>query len=453
MHMVTRLIITSILIIFLMSCFNMVFAEKPVIDVSVSVIGNESIEKITKSVFLSELLDTNKFTVTLRDNIVQLFSEMNLQDLLSMQNVILSKREYPKGSLNVLIYLNNLSVRKEFVEYVRNNISGEYIYANGKYIRVVQGARFRFDGKNYIQDENGMYVKGTDGNYYVPLDFYSKVPHENTYYVLECSLSYVLSLERSDVKKDAFAVSVGVPLVLHKYDPYNNRLLRIEYPSSEILNQFAKSVSLELASRLMGLRRLYGFIDSVKFPRVLIDIGSIDGVKPGLYFGVYDGDNYIAELKVVRTAGDYSECEVTYIKSEVEIEEGFFVAEKKPDFVFPVGVSILYLYHPESFGSIEFEISAKTLNIHREEISALSFGFGYDLSNSEIGSFSVSYFHRIRSSPVYVLTTLKLFENSSSLSVSAIPMVGFNIKFGIFTLRALTAIDFSTFELGGGVSW
>ncbi|ANE40754.1 hypothetical protein JM64_00990 [Fervidobacterium ngatamarikiense] len=453
MDMSSKFVTTSILIILLMSCFNMLFAAKPVIDVSVSVIGNESIEKITKSVFLSELLDTNKFTVTLRDNIVQLFSEMNLQDLLSTQNIILSKREYPKGSLNVLIYLNNLSVRKESVEYVRNSISGEYIYANGKYIRVIQGARFRFDGKNYIQDENGMYVKGTDGNYYIPLDFYSKVPHENTYYVLECYISYVLSLEGSDVKKDAFTVSVAVPLVLHEYDPYNNRLLRIEYPSSKILNQFAKNVSLELASRLIGLRKLYGFVDSVKFPRALIDIGSIDGVKPGLYFGVYDGDNYIAELKVVRTAGDYSECEVTYIKSGAKIEEGFIVAEKNPDFVFPLGVSILYLYSPESFGSIGFELSVKTLNIHREEISALVFGFGYDLSTSEIGSFSVSYSQRILSLPIYALTTLKIFDNTSGQSSSAVPMVGLNTKFGIFTLRALTAIDFSTFELGGGVSW
>jgi len=391
--------------------------------------------------------------VTLRDNIMQLFSEMSLQDLLSTQNVILSKKEYPKGSLNVLIYLNNLSVRKESVEYVRNNISGEYIYANGKYIRVIQGARFKFDGKNYIQDDNGMYVRGNDGKYYIALDFYSKVPHENTYYVLECNISYVLSLEGSDVKKDAFAVSVDVPLVLHKYDPYNNRLLRTEYPASEILNQFAKNVSFELANRLLGLRKLYGFVDSVKFPRALIDIGSIDGVKPGFYFGVYDGDNYIAELKVVRTAGDYSECEVTYIKSGAKIKEGFFVAEKKPDFVFPLGISILYLYHPESFGSIEFELSVKTLNIHREEISALAFGFGYDLSNSEIGSFRVSYFQRIPSLPVYALATLKIFDNTSGETISAIPMVGFNIKFGIFALRALTTIDFSTLELGGGVSW
>ncbi|QIV77746.1 hypothetical protein [Fervidobacterium pennivorans] len=453
MDMVPKLFIRTILVILLMSCFNMVFPEKPVIDVSVNVIGNESIEKITKSVFLSELLDTNKFTVTLRDNIMQLFSEMSLQDLLSTQNVILSKKEYPKGSLNVLIYLNNLSVRKESVEYVRNNISGEYIYANGKYIRVIQGARFKFDGKNYIQDDNGMYVRGNDGKYYIALDFYSKVPHENTYYVLECNISYVLSLEGSDVKKDAFAVSVDVPLVLHKYDPYNNRLLRTEYPASEILNQFAKNVSFELANRLLGLRKLYGFVDSVKFPRALIDIGSIDGVKPGFYFGVYDGDNYIAELKVVRTAGDYSECEVTYIKSGAKIKEGFFVAEKKPDFVFPLGISILYLYHPESFGSIEFELSVKTLNIHREEISALAFGFGYDLSNSEIGSFRVSYFQRIPSLPVYALATLKIFDNTSGETISAIPMVGFNIKFGIFALRALTTIDFSTLELGGGVSW
>jgi len=336
MDMVPKLFIRTILVILLMSCFNMVFPEKPVIDVSVNVIGNESIEKITKSVFLSELLDTNKFTVTLRDNIMQLFSEMSLQDLLSTQNVILSKKEYPKGSLNVLIYLNNLSVRKESVEYVRNNISGEYIYANGKYIRVIQGARFKFDGKNYIQDDNGMYVRGNDGKYYIALDFYSKVPHENTYYVLECNISYVLSLEGSDVKKDAFAVSVDVPLVLHKYDPYNNRLLRTEYPASEILNQFAKNVSFELANRLLGLRKLYGFVDSVKFPRALIDIGSIDGVKPGFYFGVYDGDNYIAELKVVRTAGDYSECEVTYIKSGAKIKEGFFVDGKETRLCFSI---------------------------------------------------------------------------------------------------------------------
>jgi len=82
------------------------------------------------------------------------------------------------------------------------------------------------------------------------------------------------------------------------------------------------------------------------------------------------------------------------------------------------------------------------LNIHREEISALAFGFGYDLSNSEIGSFRVSYFQRIPSLPVYALATLKIFDNTSGETISAIPMVGFNIKFGIFALRALTTIDF-----------
>ncbi|QAV33899.1 hypothetical protein SAMN04488510_12910 [Fervidobacterium changbaicum] len=444
--------ITKVLIIVSFLLFISGFSIKPVIEVSVNIIGNENIEKITKSVFLSELLDTNKFTVTLVDNIKQLFFEMNLQDLLSTENVILSKREYSKGTLNVILYLRNLNVRKETVEYVRNDVSGDYIYADGKYIRVIQGAWFKFDGKNYIQDENGIYVKGTDGKYYSALAFYSRVPHENTYYVLDCSISYTLNVESTDVKKGTFDTHLSVPLVEHRYDPYNNKLLRIEYPSSDILDRFAKSISFELASRLMDLRKLYGFVENVRMPRVLIDIGSIDGVKPGLCFGVYDGNNYIAELTVARTGGDYSECEIKYIKKGAKIERGFSVVEKKPDFVIPLGISVLYMYHPENLGDICAEFSVKTLDIHREELSSVAFGLSYDLSSSVTDTFHVSYLHRMFSSPVYFIATLKIPKDSAS-HITLIPMIGLNVRFGIFTLRALTTIDLSNFEIGGGISW
>ena len=69
-----------------------VFCVKPIIDVYVEITGNSDIKNITDSVFLSELLNTNKFTLALRDSLRTLIGEMQLQDLLSTENIILSKK-------------------------------------------------------------------------------------------------------------------------------------------------------------------------------------------------------------------------------------------------------------------------------------------------------------------------------------------------------------------------
>ncbi len=430
-----------------------VFCVKPIIDVYVEITGNSDIKNIADSVFLSELLNTNKFTLALRDSLRTLIAEMQLQDLLSTENIILSKKEQPQGFLKVNLDILSLRVLKESKEYIRNDISGDYIYHGGEYIRVIVGARFKFDGKNYLQAEDGIYVKGTDGKYYSESTFYSRVPHENSFYSMEYRVSYELNYGGKTITDNFENVAV-VPLVLHSYDPYNNRLFKEQYPATRILNTFADQISSEMGSRLMDLRKLYGSVESVKMPRVLIDIGSQDGAKPGLFFGVYDNKSYIAELRVVRSGGDYSECEVTYLKKGAMIKEGMQVVEKREDFVFPVGIRILYSSLGDK-GFVVLALSQKVLDIHREDIATFGFAAGFSLPSFNLERFDVTYSHKLISSllSIYSLTSVHFLNVGTNSDIVIKPFVGFEVKVSLFTFQLLTTPDLSTFEIGGGVSW
>jgi len=430
-----------------------VFCVKPIIDVYVEITGNSDIKNIADSVFLSELLNTNKFTLALRDSLRTLIAEMQLQDLLSTENIILSKKEQPQGFLKVNLDILSLRVLKESKEYIRNDISGDYIYHGGEYIRVIVGARFKFDGKNYLQAEDGIYVKGTDGKYYSESTFYLRVPHENSFYSMEYRVSYELNYGGKTITDNFENVAV-VPLVLHSYDPYNNRLFKEQYPATRILNTFADQISSEMGSRLMNLRKLYGSVESVKMPRVLIDIGSQDGAKPGLFFGVYDNKSYIAELRVVRSGGDYSECEVTYLKKGAMIKEGMQVVEKREDFVFPVGIRILYSSLGDK-GFVVLALSQKVLDIHREDIATFGFAAGFSLPSFNLERFDVTYSHKLISSllSIYSLTSVHFLNVGTNSDIVIKPFVGFEVKVSLFTFQLLTTPDLSTFEIGGGVSW
>jgi len=450
MKLLWRIILLFIVVLFV----SISFGAKPIIDVSVEVLGDSAIRNIADSVFFSELLNTNKFTVALEDALKTLFSEMRLQDLFSTENVILSKAEQARGKLSVLFQINSMKIVKEAKEYIINNISGDYIYYAGEYIRVITGARFKYDGKNYLQDEDGIYVKGTNGKYYIASTFYSKIPHENSYYVMDYTISYELKYSDQAIK-DTFKSATSVPLIMHYYDPYNKKLFKNQLPSLNIFNTIAQEISSEMGRRFMGLRKLYGSVENVKMPRVLITVGTNDGAKPGTIFGVYDKEQYIAELRVVRTGGDYSECEVTFVRKGTTISEGMKVSEKAPDFVIPFGIELSYSYSSDGISLINFNLLIKTLDIHREDIASFGFGFGYTLPDFESAQFELSYAHRIISGPlsIYGVASIQFTDSNDSYDIVAVPRAGLKLKMSFVSFHFLTTPDFSIFEIGGGLSW
>ncbi|MGQ9856054.1 MAG: hypothetical protein ACUVQF_04905 [Fervidobacterium sp.] len=437
------------------------FSAKPVIDVSVTVFGDEAMGKIAQGIALSEVLDTNKFKITLKEALKTLAEELRLQDLLSTENVVLSKEEKIEGKLAIELSIRDAGYKKRYEEYVTNNISGDYIYYSGKYIRVILGERYKYDyeKKTYVRSEEGSYVKGTDGEFYSYFgNFYSRAPHEEIDYYISYSVSLRLSYrffeENFDIS-DNFVDNAVISVVEYTYDPYNNKLMREESPVDKIYEVLSSHISNVIYQRIMNSRKLKGEVENVKFPRVIVNIGSQDGVKNGMILGVNDGKNYIAELIVTRAGGDYSECEITYLRKGSQILTGMSVFEKYSDFVLPFGFSMFYIYNSSGEHFAEFSLLGKSLNIHRETVATFDLGMRYSFVEERFKNLVFSFSKNLLFEPVKLklLSSIIFDYDLEDETFQPVSRIGLETQIGIFAVKFLTDFTFSSYEIGGGISW
>ncbi|MEN3043336.1 MAG: hypothetical protein ABDH59_08615, partial [Fervidobacterium sp.] len=358
--------------------------------------------------------------------------------------------------------------REVYYDYIVNNLSGDYIKWWDQYIRVYTGQRYDLDytsGKGvYVPSANGLYVKGYDGQYYMTSTFYSKVPHTDIVYVARANVSYALYLNNKLITSESCVIYREIEAVSYKYDPYNNRLLKLENDLSYLVKMFVSNMSTTLSSKIQTPKSLDGLVESVRFPRVLINIGEYDGVKPGTTFGIKKDGKIVGEIKVIRTGADYSECEVTYLKRGYEIRIKDEVFQKQPDFVNSVGFKILYVGSPSAFftgGDVSVSLSAKEFNIFREEVSSIAFSYTLSFENLSKGNyydgnFEVNMFFRIfgvDSFSAYVFAGLSTDVNTKS-------KVGVSFKVGFFELQFFVPLTqlvpnvlVESIKIGGGVSW
>ncbi len=455
-------LVRPVMFVFLFIIVSVIsFSAKPVIDVSVTVFGDEAIMKIAQGIIFSEVLDTNKFKITLKEALKTLAEELRLQDLLSTENVVLSKEEKIEGKLEIVLSIKDAGYKKKYEEYIINNISGDYIYYSGKYVSVIPGERYKYDyeKKTYIRSEEGSYVKGTNGEFYPYFgNFYSREPHEEIDYYISYSVSLKLTyrfFEESYDISDNFVDNAMASVVKYSYDPYNKRLIRNESPVSEVYEVLSSHISSAIYQRIMSSRKLKGEVENVKFPRVIVNIGSLDGVKNGMILGVNDGKNYIAELRVMRTGGDYSECEIAYLRKGSEILAGMSVFEKYSDFVLPLGISMFYIYNSSGEHFAEFSLIGKSLNIHRETVATFDFGMRYSFVEERFKSlvFSFSKNLLVESVKLKLLSSIIFDYDSEDEIFHPVSKIGLETQIGMFAVKFLIDFTFSSYEIGGGISW
>lgn len=462
----------------LIALFSLFFAltpyiyaiQKPTVNLSIEVNfpPDDTIDKSIRSAVFDSVFNLKQFEIVLADALKNLASEIRLQDLLSNADVILSNQKTPDGKLEIAINFETFQRQEEWFDYIVNNLSGEYIKWGNEYVRVYVGEKYKLDyssGKEvYLQDPSGLYVKGYDGKYYMTSTFYSKVPHTDISYVAKLKVSYSLYIGNELRGSGSFDVKDKLVVVSYEYDPYNNRLLRYEQSLSELTKSLAQSISRGLVSRFEDSLAVIGTIENVKFPRVLIDVGERDGVRSGHIFGVKNNEKLVAEIKVIRTGHDYSECEVTYLKKDSQVRVGNEVFLKKPDLVIPVGLIVHYVTDT-SFSSkdsfVSLGMSFKQFNMFREVTSFLGFTYTLNLENLLAGNYydgnleANAYFRLFGSdsSGTYLLAGL-----STDPSVKS--KIGVLFKLGVFGIELF--IPFSdllvnpsvgSIRIGGGISW
>lgn len=94
----------------------------------------------------------------------------------------------------------------------------------------------------------------------------------------------------------------------------------------------------------MATYKTTGYVESIKFPRVIIDVGDKDGVKVGGTFKIFSEDQKteLSELSVIRTGGDYSECEITYVRKGYSVKPNDMAVESNATFILQLSFSISY---------------------------------------------------------------------------------------------------------------
>ncbi len=451
------------------------FSNRPIIDVTIRVSVPENVLKVaSESAIFTEILNSKRFEVALQNALKLLYSELRLQDLLSCAEQILSKPVSSEGIFQIDFYIQQIRKENVYEEFIQNNISGDYIYNFGEYIRIYPGIRYKLEyvnGKtNYVQSSDGNYVKGIDGKFYSVIfdSFYSRIPHTNVVYIVEGTADYSLHVNNNKVLSGSFGISSSFYAVRHAYDPYNGRLLRLENSFNDVISNIASDIANKLRSVLVFKEKLTGVVEEVKFPRVILNIGEEDFVNVGRVFSVYRTNNKIAEVIVRRTGKDYSECEVVYIKRGEEIKPQDEVKEGGQEYSF-TGFKVLFITDqsfslPESY--ILLTLPIKQFDIHREPISYSEFGVGLNLEsiiNGTYDKFIFTFSGLIRligsgNDGVYLLSKLSISISETIPYERKIKtQLGLSAKFGLLNFEFSIPIEqltsFNTFRIGGGVSW
>lgn len=451
---------------------------KPTVDVVVDVkyAKDPIFGKLAESVLYSQVVNSKQLEVVLKDALKNLSDELRLQDLLSTSNIILADQRELAGTLNIVISFEVFERREFFNEYIKNSLSGDYLYYQGKYIKIYVNERYKIDysglGARYISSPDGTFVKGYDDKYY-PLEFsnlYSKAPHTDVSFAVKVKVEYYFYLIQSQKSvlqsQGSFIVSKNFQIVTHRYDPYNNKLLREEKSLYEFGNDFANTLkeNLKLDLRMTSTKDvLKGIVEEVKFPRVLINLGEDDGVRKGMTFGIKDGENLIGELVVERVAKNYSECQVTFVQRRKNITVGMDVFSKSPESVFPFGFRFNYIagldFSLEN-SSIFFGISLKEFNLYREVTSQIEAGFllGLSSNNSQNagGMFWLNTLYKFfgeNNSGLFAILGLG-FGEETQLRGGVLAKIGYiglevSVALNAFDLHSLT----NTLKIGGGVVW
>ena len=452
-----KLKLTSFVLLILLTVFT--FGQKPVISVDVQ-LDEQSFKKIAESVVFDEVYESRKFKVLLQDALSELSKELVLQDLFSNQNIVLSNAQTVDGQLTVVISNFDLYTTQTSNEYIENPVSGDYILTANGYVRIFVGERYRYDSSSsrYVQDSDGTYVRGYDGKYYSAYTFYSFIPHTKVYYILKARVDY--SLSAKDLKKaSSFDISTQVAARDYIYDPYNNRMLSVQESKNKLFDYFSTALAQKVQEELMATYKITGYVESVKFPRTILDVGDKDGVKVGGTFKIFTQDQKaeLSELTVIRTGGDYSECEITYVKKGYNVKPNDVAVESNATFILPLSFSISYrMDNTFNFDTSEVSlmIGLKKIDIHRDITSYLNFGAAFlakDLTNSS-GSDSLQ--------PTFEVSGgFRLFGNGFSVyglgmaRLDDAAYVGLGLKIGILNIEAFSTLSFDKFLFGGGLLW
>lgn len=440
-------------------------AEKPALRITVRA-SEKVLQDVVSSIAFDEIHSSERFTLLLSDALSLLGAELRLQDLFSTEDVVLSKagqNGVSVGKLEVDILRFEARKAQERFDFIENNISGDHIFVDGGYKRVQTGVRYSYDfeKRRYVQDKDGPYVRALDGTYYLTQTFYTYAPHVNEYYLLSWEVSYSLvsnTLSKSGRKsfQERFYTR------LHSYDPYNNRLLKQERPAEGIVWLVASRIASFLSSELSIAHSSVGSVESVKFPRVLIDVGRRDGAREGLNYAVVRDGVVIAELVVRRTSEDYSECEVSYLKFGETVRVLDTVVERPPSFTFPLRLGMTL----DQNQIVRFHVGVKQFDIHREEIASFDLSFGFRLEDLLSGVFSNTLFETpLAETSGEVRVRVFRFSDFASLMLSAQlfgktlhdlgARFGTILRVGLFEGYVYVNVlgEFGAFVVGGGLAW
>lgn len=451
--------------------------SKITVDVAVEVknIDDVVLQRLFESVSYAKAVSLNDFEITLKDAFKDLSSELRLQDILSSLNVILSNQKEASGILKFVISFEKFEKKEIYNEYIRNNLSGDYVRTIQDYVKVNVNQRYKLEfiqgSIKYVPSPDGTFVKGYDGNYYSVeySDFYTKFPHTDVSFLVKAKVDYyfyaiengnnVLKLQGSfDINKD-------FKIVVHNYDPYNNRLLRHENNIYSLTKDLAFEIEKKLVIEIENNKEnktieIVGTVEDVNFPRVLINLGDDDGVKKGMIFGVKNKEEFVADLRVERVARDYSECEVIFIPRNKGIVTGMTVFPKSPEKAPILGLIVKYetgLDFSLNSSSVSFGLLLKEFNLHHEVISQFE------------GALSLSFFSGSSTNAIFWLSTSHKVFGEGNYGIFSSFGLGFGeeilVKAGIQTrlnnffleiaivFNRFDSFSLDTLRIGGGVLW
>lgn len=349
----------------------------------------------------SSVISSERFLISNEEEIQEIAFEKKVESFFTSSDSIMSSIKDSDYIIAVKIFDYYSNNKIERGSYMRDDLSGDYVFYSNAFIPVFKGYFYSYDAftGRYVVDKNGDFVAGKNGGYYPGGNgFYVSSKYEDVFTESGVSVQYIL-INAQDGKKifeDTFSGRFSGYTVKYTYDSQTGKTFIKQVPESSVWTAVSSGYGEHVYSRLrddfMIKARIMDFSDDT----VYIDAGANEGIKKGYLFISQDTLGKMV-MKVENVNPQTAEGKILYIKRSKELKISETVSEIK-DFhdAWILGAGLFA--GTELGASLEFknydiynEVTSCSgidfvLNQNKVQVSGVSFGFSV-YKNEQINVF------------------------------------------------------------------
>ncbi|HQI78746.1 MAG TPA: hypothetical protein PK845_04560 [Petrotogaceae bacterium] len=341
----------------------------------------------------SSVISSERFLISNEEEIQEIAFEKKVESFFTSSDSIMSGVKDSDYIVAVKIFDYYSSSKVERGSYMRDDLSGDYVFYDNAFIPVFKGYFYSYDAfaGRYIVDKNGDFVAGKNGGYYPAGNgFYISSRYEDVFTDSGVSVQYIL-ISAQDGKKifeDTFSGRFSDYTVKYSYDSQTGKFFIKQVPESAVWTAISSGYGDHVYSRLRDDFMIKAKIIDFSKDMVYIDAGANEGIKKGYLFISQDASGKMI-MKVENVNPQTAEGKILYMERGKELKISETVSEIK-NFYDAWILGISFFAGTELGASLEF----KNYDVYNEVTSCSGIDFILNQSKVQVSgvSFGLSVF-------------------------------------------------------------